>query len=167
MAGFGLTRSIAACAIALGLAFASAAFANAQANPPEPGEITLDALEPQELQPGRCGLFWWSRDAQQTLVMVAYANPTEARVRTNGRNRYLRRIAFAKELVYGHFERQTFTDGRLTFDVEIVFDAERPLRGGAVVKSGVIRSRDGTRWESITPVGGLIACQEPPGQPNR
>jgi hypothetical protein len=133
----------------------------------EPGEITLEALEPQELPPGRCGLFLWSRDAQPSLVLVAFANPTEARVRTNGRNRYLRRTAFAKELVYGHFERQTFTDGRLTFDVDIAFDPDRQLRSGAVVKSGVIRSRDGGRWESITPVGGLVACQEPAGPPKR
>jgi hypothetical protein len=167
MAGLGRLRWWAVAIAVLAGAEMAAAPARAQAGGADSGDITLEAMEPQELPPGRCGLFLWSRDAQPALVMVAYANPTEARVRTNGRNRYLRRTAFAKELVYGHFERQTFTDGRLTFDVELTFDTARELRSGAVVKSGVIRSRDGARWEAITPVGGLVACQDPPGQPKR
>jgi hypothetical protein len=151
----------AAAVFALAACLAVAAPVGAQQSPGDTQDIALEPLEPQELSPGRCGLFLWSKDAQPILVLVALANPVEARVRTNGRNRYLRRISFGKELVYGHFERQVFTDGRLNFEVDIQFDVDRELRNGAVVKAGVIRTSDTrTNWQSITPVGGLVACQD-------
>lgn len=126
----------------------------------ESGDIALEALEPQELQPGRCGMFLWTRAAQPVLVFAAFANPTEARARTNGRNRYLRRTGFGKEMVYGIFERQTFADGQITFDIDVQFDGERQMRNGAVVKEGVIRTRDANNWTSVTPVGGMVACKD-------
>jgi hypothetical protein len=147
-------------------AILAGAGAFAQTAPPaqEPREITLEAVDPLErgaLRPGRCGLFLWARDPQAPLVMIALADPVEARVKTAGRLRFLQRTAFGKEMVYGHFERQTFTDGRFTFDVDIRFDTERELRSGAVVKEGVIRARDSrSQWVSMTPVGGLVACQD-------
>lgn len=176
MAACGYHRGVETAAMAIrrvilaGLAamvVGAAAHAQSPPSAPEPREITLEALEPLErgaLRPGRCGLFLWAREPQAPLVMIALANPLEARVKTAGRLRFLQRTAFGKEMVYGHFERQTFTDGRFTFDVDIRFDTERELRSGAVVKDGVIRARD-TRsaWESVTPVGGLVACRD--GEP--
>lgn len=126
----------------------------------ESNDLALEALEPQELQAGRCGMFLWTRAAQPVLVFAAFANPTEARARTNGRNRYLRRTGFGKEMVYGIFERQTFADGQLTFDIDVQFDGERQMRNGAVVKEGVIRARDANNWMSVTPVGGMVACKD-------
>lgn len=147
----------AACLI---VALCAAPLAMAQQPAPSSNDLVLEELESQDLPPGRCGMFLWSRTAQPVFVMVAYANPSEARVRTAGRNRYLRRTGFGKEQIYGHFERQTFTDGRLTFDVDVEFDTQRQVRSGAVVKQGVIRVRDEDKWESVHPVGGLVACKE-------
>lgn len=159
-----------AAALALGAAVLAPTIVRAQADAQgerASADITLDEMEPVELPAGRCGLFLWSRQAQPQLVFVAFSNPTEARARTNGRNRYLRRVAFGKELVYGHFERQTFADGPLTFDVEVEFDGQRELRNGAVVKQGVIRARDARQWETVTPVGGMVACMDRAPPPAR
>lgn len=155
-----------AAALALGvctLVFAAfdarGALAQNPTSPEAPTEIVLEAMEPQELPGGRCGMFLWTRAATPELVMVAFANPIEARVRAGGRYRFLRRTAFGAEMAFGLFEKQTFTDGRVTIEVDVTFDNERGLRNGAVVKAGVIRTREPNRWESVTPVGGLIACQ--------
>jgi hypothetical protein len=145
---------------ALALTLSVATGASAQQPPQPSNDIVLEQLESQDLVPGRCGLFLWLRSAQPLFVMVAYANPSEARVRTAGRNRYLRRVSFGKEQIYGHFERQTFTDGRLTFEVDLEFDTQRQVRSGAVVKQGVIRVRDEDKWESVHPVGGLVVCKD-------
>jgi hypothetical protein len=148
--------------LALGAAalMCAASLATAQERDANINDLVMEEIPKQELQKGRCGLFLWTRAAQPVLVLAAFANPSEARVRTGGRNRYIGRTSFAKEQMFGHFEHQVFSDGRLTFDVQIQFDGDRPVRNGAVIKDGVIRVRDQRNWESVNPVGGLIACEE-------
>lgn len=150
--------------VALGLACVGLAGPSAQAQDSgmmaiEAGEVTLEALPSQPLPAGRCGMFLWSRGDQPMFVLVAYSNPGEAMVRADGRNRFMRRTAIGGEPQFGHFERQTFADGRLTIGVEVEFDPERPLTDGAIVRQGVLRLRDRRGWDTIVPVGGMVACR--------
>jgi hypothetical protein len=133
----------------------------AAAAPPSRADegVTLEPLPPQDLPAGRCGLFLWSKEQQPNLIFVGYTNPGEGRIRAGGRNRYLPLTRFGREQVLGVFERQTYADGRLSVEIEVAFDPDRPLRNGAVLKEGVIRVKDGDKWESITPIGGMVACQ--------
>ncbi|MGE0597331.1 MAG: hypothetical protein AB7P07_13290 [Hyphomonadaceae bacterium] len=123
------------------------------------GELWFEELPAQHLDAGRCGLFLWTRQAEPVFVLVAYDVPDSAYVRANGRERMLRRTAFEGERVHGQFERQTFSDGRLSLEVDVQFDLERPIRDGAVVQEGVIRAVDEGGWQTVIPVGGLVACQ--------
>lgn len=160
------TARLAALAL-LALAAAGCASAGRNASRPQPrpvtvhaGDIRFDTLEPQELAPGQCGLFLWAHAAEQpAFILVAYSNPAEAHVRANGRDRTLRRTSFEGPIQHGAYERQTFSDRRLTLSVEVHFDPARQLRGGAVLERGVIRMRDEEGWETIVPVGGMAACQ--------
>lgn len=122
------------------------------------GELWFEALEPQHLDEGRCGLFLWTRQSEPVFVMVAYDVPDSAYVRANGRERTLRRTAFEGDRIHGQFERQTFSDGRLTLSVEIQFDVTRPIQDGAIVEEGVMRAVDEAGWQTIIPVGGMVAC---------
>ncbi len=69
------------------------------------------------------------------------------------------RQAAAGRSVFGHFERQTFSDGALSVALEIVFDSRRPFRYGAVIQSGLMRLKDKEGWETVTPIAGLIGCK--------
>jgi hypothetical protein len=71
----------------------------------------------------------------------------------------LPRTRFEGAVSYGHFERQTFSDGRLTLEVDIRFDDQRNIRDGAIVRDGVVRVQNGRGWQTILPVGGIVACQ--------
>jgi hypothetical protein len=145
------------------LAFAACLAAPIAASAQPAGqEVRFEALPPQQLDPGVCGLFLWSRTERPALVLVARDNPAEAKVRVDGRTRDLRRAAFSGDPNSGHFQRQTFSDGRLTLDLEITFDASRPVRDGAIISGGVLRTRDEAGWETMQPVGGLVACKTQP-----
>jgi len=120
----------------------------------------LEELEPQPLNAGACSMFLWSQsEARPVFVFVALANPAEARVRRNGRDRILRRTAADGQSWHGHFETQTFADELMTIETDLRFSTTRQLRDGAVIEGGVIRVRDREGWETIVPVNGMVACQ--------
>jgi len=136
-----------------------AASASAQESRLQIGDMAFDALPAQELAQGRCGLFLWARGAQPVFVLFASDAPAQARVRIDGRDHELRRTAFSGESSHGHFERQTFSNGRLTLEADLAFDETRPIRDGAIIERGMLRiaARDGA--ETVAPVGGMTACK--------
>jgi len=123
-------------------------------------DYRLDQLEPQRLDPGQCGMFLWADGRQSSFVMVVYDNPASALYRPNGDNHIIERTAFAGARVQGQFEQQTFVDRRSTVEVNVTFDGDRPVTDGAILRSGVIRIRNREGWETVIPVGGMVACQK-------
>jgi len=123
------------------------------------GDLRFDVLDPQPLDAGRCGLYVWAQSAQQPLfIAVAYNTPAQVHVRIDGRDRVLARTSFDGAPNLGHFEMQTFADRTLSLTLDVTFDADRPLRDGASIRSGVMRVTDQEGWETIVPIGGLLAC---------
>jgi hypothetical protein len=104
-------------------------------------------------------MFLWGRNGEQPiLLLAAFASPAEARVRVNGRDRRLRRMNADGASRYGLFENQSFSDDRMTLEVDVVFDENRELTDGVALERGVIRARDAEGWEVVISVGGLIGC---------
>ncbi len=122
-------------------------------------EQRLETLAPQTLEAGQCGLFLWSRSADQSFVVVAYDQPAIARVRLEGRDRQLERTSFAGEPVQGHFESQTFSDGRIKVVIDVQFDPDKPIRDGAIIRNGLLRISATGEAEVVMPVGGMVACK--------
>lgn len=158
-------RAIAAALFAWLLCAAPAAEAQ-RFRVPEPagtvdaGSFEFSTLPPQRLERGQCGMFLWAQTPHQPVfVLAAFDNPAEVRVSIDKRERNLPRTAFEGERMAGHFERQTYSDGRVTMRIEVQFDEEREIRGGAMVRQGVLRVTDREGWETIIPVGGMIGCQ--------
>jgi hypothetical protein len=125
------------------------------------GDTRFEGLAPQQLEAGRCGMFLWARAnaSDPIFILAAFDNPAEALVRPDGDRRNLPRVSFEGDPVFGHFERQRFSDGRMTLDVDLTFDDNSQINDGAVIKSGVIKLLDANGWETIVPVGGMVACQ--------
>lgn len=155
----------AAVLLMAGCSVSSAGRSESRSAPPpmgviDAGDVRFEALAPQTPTSGVCGLFLWGRSAQEpVLILAAFSIPTEARVRTNGRDRTLRRTAAEGQAAFGHFETQTFSDGRLTLTVDVTFDTSGRMRDGARVERGVIRTTDREGAEVIVPVGGMVACE--------
>lgn len=139
---------------------AGAAHAQGTSDQVDIGGIKLDALPAQKLSPGRCGLFLWSRTQQPVFIMFATDNPAESTIRIGNRNRQLDRKSTSGERVFGHFEKQTFSDRQYTFDVELTYDTSRPIQDGAIIKQGVMRTTDKKGFSTVLPIGGMIGCQK-------
>jgi hypothetical protein len=154
--GAARAAAIASAAIAV---FCGAATAQGAAPETAIAETPLQSLPQQALSVGQCGMFVWSKNENPVLMMVAYDNPAEAVVRTDGRERRLERTAFDGERQHGHFETQTFSNGRITLTLEVRLTPQGNMRDGALIEAGVVRMRDRRGWETVVPVGGLLACQ--------
>lgn len=124
----------------------------------EAGDVRFDELDSRPVQAGQCGMYVWAHGDQPVLMLIAYDNPAEAVVRPRGRERTLQRTAFEGERVHGHFERQTFTGRGLTLTLDVTLSQPGELRDGARIERGVIRLVDREGWETVVPVGGLVAC---------
>ncbi len=123
------------------------------------GDLRLEAIAPQQLAPGRCGIFLWAKGTQNpVLVLAVFTNPVEAVINVEGRERQLLRTAFGGQLSHGHFERQTFSNGSITLGLDVTFDTSKKLSDGAMVKQGSMRIKDKKGWETIVPISGLVAC---------
>ena len=153
-AGAALLLAASACASPTGAGVVRASDGTVDA-----GVIRFQPLEPQPMAPGACGLFLWAQSAQQPImVLAAFAAPAEARVKLRDRESVLRRTAAEGEARYGHYEMQTYSDGRLTLVVDVTFGAA-PMQGGARIEHGIIRVTDRDGWQAIVPVGGLVGCE--------
>jgi hypothetical protein len=152
-----MARALIALA-ALALAAGAASAQGPRRADPAPS-IAVEALAPQTLVKGKCGLFLWTRTADPQFVFVAFDTPAEARMRVSGRNVTFERVAFDGLPRAGHFERQTFQAGDLSIEAEIDWDDVRPVRDGALVRQGTVRLRAASGWETLMPVAGLSACQ--------
>ncbi len=152
----------AACATLLCVfAFGASAWADAR-RVIQVGDAQFEELEPQALEPGRCGLFVWASagaSEQPAFILVAYDQPSEAHVRINGDRRRLARVSFAGEAQYGQFQTQAFSDGQVTISVSAQFDPNKPVQDGAVIKSGVLKLIGDDGWETVLPIAGMAACQ--------
>jgi hypothetical protein len=125
----------------------------------EVGDLRLEALPAQDLIAGHCSLFLWSRSERPVFILFATDNPGRATVRTQGRTRTLERRTGAGERTFGQYRTQSFSGSGVAFDVELEFDADRPVQDGAVIKTGMLRTRTRDGSEAMLPVGGMVACK--------
>jgi hypothetical protein len=152
-------RTCAVCLLLGAAAMLGALDARAVEPDSRAGDAGPDALPPQRLNEGQCGLFLWKRAAQPVFILVVYDQPAQARILAQGRARDLPRTSFSGEPVFGHFEHQIFSDGNVTLDLNVRFDEQRSIRDGAVVSEGVLRLGGAGGAQTIIPVGGMVACK--------
>ncbi len=147
-----------ACA-AVAVAAAGVAVAQSVGDEINVGPVTLQGLAAQQLQPGRCGLFLWSKTERPVFILYATENPAQALVKIGGRDRKLVRKATSGESLLGHYEKQTFAADKYSFEVDLTYNRDGKMLDGAMIEHGVMRTRDKSGVETILPVGGMIGCQ--------
>ena len=122
--------------------------------------IQLEALPAQPLDPGQCGLFLWAQSLQTpSFIFVAYDDPAEAWVQSEGDDKQLPRTSFEGQVRLGHFERQSFANDDLRVIVDLKFDDQRAMQDGIAIERGTLRVQDRAGWEAVMPVGGMVACE--------
>jgi hypothetical protein len=132
---------------------------NLQSAPPRMSEHPLAELPTQQLQRGQCALVLWSRDTMPVRIAVTLDQPAVARISPKGRVIELTRVAQSGQSVHGQYPQQQYRGEGFSLDVSFLADDARPLAGGAVVSSAVVKYVDANGWTSVMPTFGLIACQ--------
>jgi len=115
-------------------------------------------LPAQELQPGECGLFLWTRRESPEFVFFSKAGEETALFWMEGNALTLQRTGVAGTVFGQELTEQFFAlpDGRT---MELRMEPGDLLVSGQRVPEASIRVRDDNGWETLIPVAGVTGCQ--------
>lgn len=148
-----------AALLAAAMAAAGPCFAQSAADHVEAGDIRFEGLPQQPIESGHCGLFLWSRSERPVFILYVQDNPAKGTVRLGGKLKAIDRTSTAGKRVFGHFEKQNFSGAGVAFEVDLSFDEDSPVKDGAVIRTGVLRTRMKDGAEAVLPVGGMVGCK--------
>lgn len=127
------------------------------------GALSFQEVAPQRLSAGQCALVLWSKAQPPLRVLVAFSDPTVARIQIGGKTLDLPQTERGGEMVYGHAPRQSFEGQGIKISFDLEFDLARGLVGGAIAPAGTLEMQTEKGWSAISPVVGLVACQASDG----
>lgn len=145
--------------VALALALlASACASSSKPVPPPPDKPAPGDLPAQNLAPGECGLFLWTKGEPRRFIFFARPATATANLMLSGEQQSLTLIRQGGSL-FGQFmtELDYVDPAGLPVDVRIV--PGKMVDGGQRIESGRMTLQDDGGWETIVPVVGLRACQ--------
>ncbi len=138
---------------------AGSATQHAQASPKRiENALAMQEVAPQRLSSGQCALVLWTKTQPPRRVLVAFNDPSVARVKIGGKTLDLPQTARGGELVFGHTPRQSFEGEGIGMAFNLEFDTQSGLVGGALAPAGTLEYRTRKGWSSITAVAGIIGC---------
>ncbi|WP_374764940.1 hypothetical protein [Yunchengibacter salinarum] len=119
----------------------------------------LGALERQQLNEGRCGMFLWAAMPTRKLVFFTESENAAAHMVLDGKTRALPRDKASGDPVFGLFPHQRYTHERTVITVDVTPEPRQDLKDGAVIRRGTLRLRERGGWEAVLPVAGMIGCR--------
>lgn len=122
--------------------------------------LAMQEVAPQRLSPGQCVLVLWTKTQPPRRVLVAFSDPSVARVQIGGKTLDLPQTARGGELVFGHTPRQSFEGDGISMAFNLEFDTQSGLVGGALAPAGTLEYRSRKGWSSITAVAGIVGCEQ-------
>lgn len=130
--------------------------------PSAPLHDALSEVPQQRLRPGQCALVLWSKEQPPVRVLVAFNNPSLARVQIGKRTLDLPQVSRTGDSFYGFAPQQRFEGGNIAIDLDLDIEPRKNLTQGALVPKGALYFSDSQGWSTVTSVGGLIACEDNP-----
>jgi len=115
-------------------------------------------LAPRQMAAGQCAMFLWVRNAERKLVFYGSA-AGEARAVLDGREVGMTRTSINGHEAFGQYEDQTYTYEGQRIQVRVDFERRAGMERGVVVPQGTLRLQQADGWETVLPVGGLVACE--------
>jgi hypothetical protein len=121
-------------------------------------EARFGTLAPRQMAAGQCAMFLWVRNAERKLVFYGSA-AGEARAVLDGREVGMTRTAIDGHEAFGQYEDQTYIYEGQRIQVRVDFERRAGMDRGVVVPQGTLRLQQADGWETVLPVGGLVACE--------
>ncbi len=119
----------------------------------------VGALPPQQLDENSCGLFLWANLPKRTLVFHSKSNTTNGVMMLDGSVKNLTRTSGEGQPFAGFFTEQSLTIGDTNVKLQFIPEQEKGFTDGAIIRRASVRMSDGTGWEVVMPVAGLIGCR--------
>ena len=120
-------------------------------------EVPQSGLGPQQLAPGECGLFLWSKTDASSFIFFSRAASGSAVFKPEENLLDLQQVG-AGGTIFGQFNtEQSYADGD-GGTVELTFEAGESLSDGQRISGGLITMTDVDGWRTKLPVLGLRAC---------
>ena len=120
--------------------------------------VPSSGLGPQDLPPGECGLFLWSKTDLSKFIFYSKALSGEATFAQN-EDPIMLTQATAGGDIFGQFNtRMSYVsaDGRT---LSLTIEPGDLMDGGQRLESGLINLVDAEGWQTVLPVLGVRACQ--------
>jgi len=121
--------------------------------------VEIGTLSAQELRPGECGLFLWTKTRPPQLVFFSPASDRPARMVIDAREVKLTRRSVEGAEFYRHFETEAYESEDRSLSVRLTVQKGAEMVDGALVPQGAMRVRKTDGWEVVAPVGGMVACE--------
>jgi len=120
--------------------------------------IPKSALGPQELAPGECGLFLWSKTDVTKFIFFSKAISGTALIsRADGPETLTQTNAGGE--IFGQFNTSMAYSGSTGVQVALKMLPGDNLEGGQRVESGLITTTDIKGWQTKLPILGVQACK--------
>ncbi len=132
--------------------------------PPVPALAGIKTPPPLEEAPaikfekGECALVLWSKSQPPRRVFAALNNPNRATIRIEGKKIDLLQTDQEGEPAFGFSPRAVYEGGGLKLRIDLIFDVRDNLNAGVLAEAGTIELVNEQGWSSLTPVGGILAC---------
>lgn len=125
-----------------------------QTEPSPPSQVFTDRLPPQNLAPGKCGLFIWAGGERQKFI--GFETEGEIKLILGGETLEGRRVFETEESEFERsYEVKPF-EGALK-EVSLSLIEDREIAEGFRY-SGRLKSQTDAGWERLTPVVALYSC---------
>ncbi len=120
--------------------------------------IPQSALGPQDLAPGECGLFLWSKTDVTKFIFFSKAVSGAALISRADGPEVLTQTNAGGE-IFGQFNTSMAYSGSAGVQVVLQMVPGDDLEGGQRVQSGLITTTDIRGWQTKLPVLGVQACK--------
>lgn len=120
-------------------------------------QLPPSGLGPQELAPGECGLFLWSKTDTTKFIFYSEAVSGTALFKPAEETLQLEQIA-AGGTIFGQFNTEQGYQASNGSVVELKFDPGEELTGGQRISDGLMTITDPEGWRTKLPVLGIRAC---------
>lgn len=115
-------------------------------------------LTAQQLQPGECGLFLWTKGLPNTLIFFSKAGTNAALMKSNNTEEPVTLTSAAGDIFGQFMTRQTYQAPN-SVTVSLSFNAGKTMEDGQRIDNGRLTRSSAEGWETIIPVVGVRACQ--------
>lgn len=133
------------------------------APPPAPLPISVDglpigALPRQDLPPGKCAAFLWTRSPSHALVAMLSADPALIRYAPGGVVTDLARTGAGGDAKFGVPSQASFAGADATVSADLTFEDRADIQDGAAIPAGTLSIGKAGADIVVVPVAGLIGC---------